>query len=200
MAADKSPAFQFYPKDFLTDGKVAAMTLEQRGAYITLLSICWLEGSLPDDLRPLARMVGVPLSEFRRIWVALAPCFTVKGDALIHKRLDKERAKQEAFRQMQSERGKLGGRPKAVALPESGLTGSEADTIAGESSSISDLRTAVLKNPLPPKGGRVTREDRKRATEIRRQRFGECRHEEPCADWTACEALIARELAERRAS
>jgi hypothetical protein len=36
----KSPAFQFYPKDFLTDENVRVMSLQERGAYITLLCLC----------------------------------------------------------------------------------------------------------------------------------------------------------------
>ena len=34
---NKSPAFQFYARDFLADMKVQLMSMEQRGMYITLL-------------------------------------------------------------------------------------------------------------------------------------------------------------------
>ena len=46
---DKSPAFQFYPKDWLTDPDVVCMNFAQKGAYITLLCYCWLEGQLPKN-------------------------------------------------------------------------------------------------------------------------------------------------------
>jgi uncharacterized protein YdaU (DUF1376 family) len=119
MASEKAPAFQFYPKDFLTDGKVAAMTLAERGAYITLLSICWLEGSLPDDPRRLAQMVGATRSEFQKLWPALAACFTVKGDALINKRLDLEREKQVEYRRRQSDAGRASANQRStVRQPE----------------------------------------------------------------------------------
>jgi hypothetical protein len=34
---EKSPAFQFYPKDFLSDSKAMIMPSEARGIYITEL-------------------------------------------------------------------------------------------------------------------------------------------------------------------
>lgn len=44
---NKAPAFQFYPKDFLTDRKVLVMPNEVVGMYIKLLSIDWLEDGFP---------------------------------------------------------------------------------------------------------------------------------------------------------
>lgn len=198
MAAEKAPAFQFYPNDFLMDGNVAGMSLQERGAYITLLCICWKERSLPNDPVRLARMLGVPAPVFRKLWPALKKCFT-NGRELTHKRLDIERAKQDAYRNSQRERGLKGGRPKATGLPDEthGLAESNPD----ESSSIFNLQTAVNKNPLTPfQGARVTRADKKLAKEIRRNRFGRCHHEPPCEDGLTCEAVIASELAAKRAS
>ena len=48
---DKSPAFQFYPKDYLSDAKTRAMTFKQRGMYWDLVCHCWLEGGLPGSVR-----------------------------------------------------------------------------------------------------------------------------------------------------
>ena len=70
MSAEKSPAFQFYPKDFLTDSHVVAMTLAERGAYITLLCLCWLDRSLPVEMGALARLCGVSSAAFTRLWPA----------------------------------------------------------------------------------------------------------------------------------
>ena len=104
----KAPAFQFYPKDFLTDGHVAAMTLTERGAYITLLCLCWEDGSLPVELPKLARMAGEPEVSFRRLWPALEPCFRKQDGRLVQPRLDKERAKQTARREAGREAGVKG--------------------------------------------------------------------------------------------
>lgn len=54
-------------------------------------------------------------------------------------------------------------------------------------------------SPYPLKGVRVTREDRKRAKEIRRLRFG-CQHEPRCQNHQDCIEAIALELAEKRAT
>lgn len=107
----RSPAFQFYPKDFLSDENVRMMSLQERGAYITLLSLCWIEGSLPAELERLARLCGSPLTAFRRFWRALEPCFrpdTRNPDRLIHPRLEREREKQQEYQRRQSDRGKAG--------------------------------------------------------------------------------------------
>src|SRR6185369_16029849 len=116
MAAEKSPAFQFYPKDFLTDGHVVGMTLAERGAYITLLCLCWTEGSLPSDIGALARRCHVSVAAFTRLWPALEPCFSGSGESdgrLVQPRIERERQKQETYRAMKAAAGKLGGRPKA---------------------------------------------------------------------------------------
>lgn len=120
MAPEKAPAFQFYPKDFLSDPRVMAMSLEQRGAYITLLCLCWTETTLPMDVESLSRMLHCSPTAFtKRIWPALQACFQVADDGFRQKRLDEERDKQSAYRQSQKDRAdkrwhKSGN---AVALP-----------------------------------------------------------------------------------
>ena len=47
MGKYDSPAFQFYPRDFLSDAKVAAMTNEQVGCYWKLICYCWIETDCP---------------------------------------------------------------------------------------------------------------------------------------------------------
>lgn len=111
MAKEKSPAFQFYPKEFLTDGHVAAMSLKECGAYIKLLCLCWQEESITSDPQRLANMVGVSRREFQKLWPALEPCFIEEGATLRHGRLDLERGKQAAYREQQ----RLKGLASAVA-------------------------------------------------------------------------------------
>src|SRR6185295_18845352 len=106
MAREQSPAFQFYPRDFLTDGNVATMTLAERGAYITLLCLCWQEQSLPFEHKKLARVVGVSMAAWIKIWPALSPCFSITQGRLSHPRLDREREKQAIFREQRSTAGK----------------------------------------------------------------------------------------------
>ncbi len=100
-----APAFQFYPGDFLQDMNVSLMTLEEKGAYITLLSYAWLEGSIPADHEKLARLCSCSTEDIGRIWPALEPCFRPKrrsnGALLINKRLETERIKQRKYRERQ---------------------------------------------------------------------------------------------------
>lgn len=121
MAAEQSPAFQFYPKDFITDGRVATMSAEEVGIYIRLLCYCWTEGSIPDDLELLARIGGVTHRRMQGAWLALQFCFQPDPKApvgwYVQPRIERERAKQAAFRQKQAENGRKGGRPPSNGKP-----------------------------------------------------------------------------------
>jgi uncharacterized protein YdaU (DUF1376 family) len=94
----RPPAFLFYARDFLADEHVAAMTLEQVGAYIVLLCYAWQAADgLEDNLEALAKLVHLDRAEFsRRIWPALAPCFVRDGARLKQKRLEHARAQAKA--------------------------------------------------------------------------------------------------------
>jgi len=100
----KSPAFQFYPKDFLSDINVASMTMEERGIYITLLSYCWLEGCLKGGSQVVEAICNHP-ENWDEIWDKVSQCFYEKDGKFYHKRLEEERKKQEEWR----EKSRLGG-------------------------------------------------------------------------------------------
>lgn len=153
----RPPAFQFYPKDFLSDENVRVMSLQERGAYITLLSVCWIEGSLPSSQEKLSRLVGVSVSAFRKIWPALEVCFRPDGDRLIHPRLQRERDKQTEFLRKQADNGRNGGRPRKLDESQnnpglsSGLTQIEprktSSVFSLQSSSSSAEREARTREP-----------------------------------------------------
>ncbi len=118
----KSPAFQFYPKDFVSDINVITMTLEQRGAYITLLSYCWIEGSLPDDPRVLQALCNHP-SNWDEVWFALEPCFTRSEGRLINTRLEAECKKQAEWRKKSAAGGRKSGFSRREKSKEGSLKG-----------------------------------------------------------------------------
>src|SRR5262245_25999190 len=97
---EKPPAFQFYPKDWLLDDKVQAMSLAQRGLYITLLSFEWLNGAIPADKRQLSDVISVPFRQLNRLWKgAIVRSFRPRNDGnLVNPRLERERQKQAFFR------------------------------------------------------------------------------------------------------
>ena len=175
----KSPAFQFYPKDFLTDENVRMMSFQERGVYITLICLCWSEGTLPAGVDRLARLCGAPLSAFRRLWPALEPCFRVdseRSDRLIHPRLEKEREKQADYKRRQSDKGRASGasrrtnRGSTVVQPDAnhGSTavhsgsgsqpnpvGTETKSSSSFSSSSSDFSQSATRSSRALQGGGV---------------------------------------------
>lgn len=111
----KSPAFQFYPADFLADENVAVMSLAGRGAYITLMCYCWREGSIPADLGRMGKLCGVDSSAMAELWQELWPCFEqLQGQPegqparYAHPRLERERLKQQEHGRERRESGRKG--------------------------------------------------------------------------------------------
>lgn len=106
-----SPAFQFYPADFLADEHVALMSLAARGAYITLLCYCWREGSIPAETDKLARLCGVDSNAMAELMAELSPCFSSaigEPSRLINLRLYEEKEKQENHRKERALAGQKG--------------------------------------------------------------------------------------------
>jgi uncharacterized protein YdaU (DUF1376 family) len=130
----KSPAFQFYPSDFLVDENVVMMGMAERGIYITLMCYCWREGSIPADVERLGRMCNLSLEVMAPMWRVVEGCFeqsATDASRLVHPRLEGEREKQAAWR----EKSAIGGR--------------HSRQNARKSSGIHDKRTArVVQPPL----------------------------------------------------
>lgn len=146
-----SPAFQFYPKDFLSSTKVQRMSLAEVGAYTLLLSYCWLDGSLPNDHHQIARLLSLPHRQWMRMWAGiLSECFVEKSGRLVNARLDAERRKQAEYRAKQSVNGTKGGRPRKNQSLESGLSEPQPDKSFSSPSPISDLQSPSAKNGQTP--------------------------------------------------
>ncbi len=123
-----SAAYLWYPQDFLADRAVMLMTAEQEGVYRRLIDICWIEGSIPDDVNLLAALARVDPERMDELWrnasgthrTRLCDRFAPHGDAegeLIHERLEAERAKEQAHQT--SRRSAEGSEaPVATARPE----------------------------------------------------------------------------------
>ncbi len=116
----KSPAFQFYPKDF-TDGTVDLPT-EDVGAYIRLLCYQWGKGAVPSDTSTLARIAGLTRGRMVHVWQRIRRHFTEQGDGTFtNPRLERERQKQALYREQQSRKGKVSAanRTATKGQPES---------------------------------------------------------------------------------
>ncbi len=136
----KSPAFQFYPEAFLSDENVQLMNYEERGVYITLLSHCWLEGSIPADQGKITRLLksgGTDLAPILK-------CFIESEDdpeRLINPRLDRERTKQSEWRKKCSKGGKASARTRrrVVKQPNEGKRHTVPSISISNSNSKKDL-------------------------------------------------------------
>lgn len=116
----KSPAFQFYPADYLADEKVQLMTLEEEGAYLRSLAFCWREGSIPSDPQTLSRLIGKGCSvEIARV---VQGCFnhpSKDASRMMHPRLECEREKQKQWIRKSSEGGKVSAEKRQKRAKES---------------------------------------------------------------------------------
>jgi uncharacterized protein YdaU (DUF1376 family) len=135
----KSPAFRFYPADFMGSPDVQSMDLNEIGAYILLLCIAWQQdrhGYLPDDenrIRRWARMSPEQWTISREILLGKFP--VVESGLRGNLRMIREAEKQAEFSAKQSSNGKQGGRPKKAV-------GFENKPMASE--------TKASENPEPP--------------------------------------------------
>lgn len=111
-----APSFQFYASDWAHS--VSAMTLEERGAYITLLAWSWQHGPVPSDDRRIAAILGVDKRTARRIWTEIQHKWS-RDDAqnFVNNRLESVRATSDAFRAKQSAKGKVSAAVRSTAVP-----------------------------------------------------------------------------------
>lgn len=122
LKSTKSPAFQFYPRDFLSSRKVDRMSMTERGIYITLLAHCWIDRGLPTDLSELAAACRMKRDQFERVWSkgVLNQCFELRGDRFVNPRLEVERKAQAEYSRKQREKAEKRWAADAGALPGSG--------------------------------------------------------------------------------
>lgn len=163
---NQSPAFQFYPADFLADENVALMSLAGRGAYITLICYCWREGSIPADMNRMGRLCGIDSSAMAQLWAELSACFTVEPASdssamnsyiansdlairYIHPRLERERIKQQEHSKERQESGRKGANirwQKGKRSYSSAIAKPIAEPIANHSSSSSSSSSCTSTN------------------------------------------------------
>jgi uncharacterized protein YdaU (DUF1376 family) len=110
MAKVRDPAMPMYVADWLSSEAVTAMTLEQQGAFVRLLSHAWLSGtcSLPDSDTALAA-----LSTLGDRWTENAPpirrCFKARRIGNETRIVNEKLLKVWKDRRSYAERGQKGG-------------------------------------------------------------------------------------------
>lgn len=152
---NKAPAFQFYPKDFLTDEKVLLMTNEEIGVYISLLCIDWLNDGLHadsfNDYDPYLKLNGGSR--------LVRSCFDIHPDKegyLTNNRLQKEREKQREWRRKSSEAGKKSALSKSYkSKVGSRLVATKAQPKGNSSSTSTSSSTSSNIGIYTPPPGKV---------------------------------------------
>jgi hypothetical protein len=154
---EKSPAFQFYPKDFLSDGKVILMSSEVRGIYITLLCVDWIDNGLPEKRTAWLSMGGYSFfkpdgtlrarEDAEAVMAELSVCFTAHPERpgfVTNQRLQKERVIQRAHRLERSRSGKRGAANRWVK-PENHASDSSAikEPMANDGSSTASASSTA---------------------------------------------------------
>ncbi len=98
----KAPAFQFYSDDFVAG--TCDLSAEEVGCYIRLLCLQWNRGSIPvQDRVKLDRIAGCKVSD------DVLAKFCADGK---NARLESERDKQAAYREVQRQKGVASGRAR----------------------------------------------------------------------------------------
>jgi len=172
---EKSPAFQFYPKDVLSDGNAMAMPPEAFGIYMKLLCYDWIDDGIVDDHKIWRRLGGYEHHNFQGeerdvedwdiIYSYLKPQFVPHPDKegyVTNPRLLKERAnqsersrsaKESANKRWESERN-----ANALSPHTNGICEVDANRCSSSSSSSSSSKEentkapdSQIKNPEEPK-------------------------------------------------
>lgn len=141
---DKSPAFQFYPGDWLRSLRITMMTHEEQGIYIRLLCHCWLNGSIPEDTKQLKALIGgrCKIKSIEKVKEMFKKSESI-GNTMLHNRLDEERKKQSEYSEKQRNRIKKRWNTE--------YRGNTAVIPDGYSSSSSSDSTVVPGSYCPPK-------------------------------------------------
>lgn len=173
----KSPAFQFYPNDWLSSPRLAMMTAEQEGAYIRLLCYCWNDDdlSIPDDDKILASLARVDEGCLQLV----KDCFIKhpkKENFLTQERLQKEKKKQDAWKKKSSEGGKKSAESRARAKKEGFKGGSRV--VQPKPNSSSSISSSFTNNSWQGKTINLAEKDydkyRKLASHLNDKDFEDC--------------------------
>lgn len=107
----KAPSMPMYWDSYLAD--TTHLTTEEHGAYLLLLAAMWRrDGSVPNDDRDNARILGLTKGKWRKIKERLAPFLTITDDEITQEKLQKTWKNTQEKIKKNRENGAKGGRPK----------------------------------------------------------------------------------------
>lgn len=106
----QAPSLPLFVDAYL--GDTTHLSTEEHGAYLLLLMAMWRRGgSIPDDDKDNARMVGLTVTKWRRMKPRLMEFLDAKNGEISQKRLKKEWEFVQKRKQIAITNGAKGGRP-----------------------------------------------------------------------------------------
>lgn len=115
---ERSPAFQVYPKDAMSDEIYQLMNNRQKGIYWDFLLRAWIEGSIPSDIQTLAMLAKEDERDFETLWPLISRKFKLKGKRYVNARLLKEEKKQKNYSKRMRENAHKLWRKKSQLVPD----------------------------------------------------------------------------------
>jgi hypothetical protein len=105
------PWFKVYPAETLSDELFSGWSIDERGAWFTLILVNWREGSIPSDQATLARLLHVDGGTMRSLWSAIGSRFVRHPDLperLTSPRVEREREAAQRLMDQKVEAGRKG--------------------------------------------------------------------------------------------
>jgi uncharacterized protein YdaU (DUF1376 family) len=103
------PAFQLYAADFASSPKFRRMTLEERGAYLTLLLDAWMDRGIEPE--SIADRLCIDESSAARLMAGtLGRCFELRDGVLVNPRQERERDRLVERSRTNAANGSAGGK------------------------------------------------------------------------------------------
>lgn len=108
----KAPAMPMYWDAYIAD--TTHLSTEEHGAYLLLLGAMWRrDGSVPDDDRDNARILGLTVAKWRKVKVRLDRFLIVENGMITQKNLRKIWENTQEKIEKNRSNGALGGRPQS---------------------------------------------------------------------------------------
>lgn len=109
----RPPAFQFYPSNVMSSIQYRTMSLAERGLMMSIQNECWVNNSVPSDVKLLARILSYTEDDIRSSLTENVMHFFFKdNNKIICPELIAYSQKLDAKRNAQIEGGKEGQRRK----------------------------------------------------------------------------------------
>lgn len=150
-------SYPMYVADWVRSETRIKLSSAGRGMFRELLDYCWIEGSLPNDVRALKSISGGTDKEFAAEWPVMERCFDVIGDRLHHWKVDEKRPDLVAHKQQRSSAGRASVEARRQRKLNERSTSVQADLHVSLKPSVSvssSISVPISKTPPPARPAR----------------------------------------------